>query len=99
MSRVLGVSASGFHAWKDRPFSQRAVEDIALTAKIVAIHRRSGGAYGSPSIRAELADDHDKHAGKKRVARLMRAAAIKGLAPAKFVTTTIADPAADRALD
>ncbi len=99
MSRLLGVSASGFYAWKDRPLSKRAVEDIALTAKIFAIHRRSGGAYGAPSIHAELADDHDTYVGKKRVARLMRAAGIKGLAPVKFVTTTIADPDSDRALD
>jgi len=99
MSRLLGVSASGFYAWKSRPLSRRAVEDIALTAKIFAIHRRSGGAYGSPMIQAELADEHDTRVGKKRVARLMRAAGIQGLAPAKFVTTTIADPAADRALD
>ncbi len=99
MSRLLGVSASGFYAWKDRPLSTRAVEDIALTAKIFAIHRRSGEAYGAPSIKAELADEHDTHVGQKRVARLMRAAGIKGLAPVKFVTTTIADPEADRALD
>ncbi len=99
MSRLLGVSASGFYAWKKRPPSRRALEDIALTAKIYAIHRRSGGAYGAPSIHAELADDYDTHVGKKRVARLMRAAGIKGLAPVKFVTTTIADPDSDRALD
>jgi len=99
MSRLLGVSASGFYAWKDRPLSKRAMEDIALTAKIFSIHRRSGEAYGAPSIRAELAEEHDTRVGKKRVARLMRAAGIKGLAPAKFVTTTIADPEADRALD
>jgi putative transposase len=99
MSRLLGVSASGFYAWKGRPPSKRAIEDIGLTAKIHAIHRRSGDAYGAPSIHAELADEHDIRVGRKRVARLMRAAAIKGLAPAKFVTTTIADPEADRALD
>jgi putative transposase len=99
MSRLLGVSASGFYAWKGRALSRRALEDIALTAKIFTIHRRSGGAYGSPMIQAELADEHDTRVGKKRVARLMRAVGIKGLAPAKFVTTTIADPATDRALD
>jgi hypothetical protein len=58
MSRLLGVSASGFYAWVTRPPSARAVEDIGLTALIHAIHRRSGGAYGAPSIHAELADDH-----------------------------------------
>ena len=99
MSRLLGVSASGFYAWKDRPLSRRAIHDIGLTARIHAIHRRSGDAYGAPSIHAELADDHGIRVGKKRVARLMRAAGIRGLAPVKFVTTTVADPQADRALD
>lgn len=99
MSRLLGVSASGFYAWKDRPLSRRAIQNFGLTAKIHAIHRRSGNAYGAPSIHAELADDHGIRVGKKRVARLMRLAGIKGLAPVKFVTTTVADPEADRALD
>ena len=99
MGRLLGVSASGFYAWKNRPLSRRALEDIALTAKIHAIHRRSGEAYGAPSIHAELADDHDIRVGRKRVARLMRAAGLKGLQPAKFMTTTVVDLAADRALD
>ena len=99
MSRLLGVSASGFYAWLSRPMSKRALEDIGLTAKIHAIHRRSGEAYGAPSILAELAFDHGIRVGKKRVARLMRTAGIKGLAPVKFVTTTVADPVADRALD
>jgi putative transposase len=99
MSRLLSVSASGFYAWLKRSLSKRALQDIALTAKIHAIHRRSGEAYGAPSIHAELADEHGIRVGRKRVARLMRAAGIKGLQPTKFVTTTIADPEADRALD
>ena len=99
MGRLLGVSASGFYAWAGRPPSARAVEDIGLTALIHAIHRRSDGAYGAPSIHAELADDHHRLVGKKRVARLMRAARLQGLRPRRFVTTTIGDPTADRALD
>ena len=74
MSRLLGVSASGFYAWVRRSASARAVADIGLTALIHAIHRRSGGAHGAPTIRAALADDHQRHVGTKRVARLMRAA-------------------------
>jgi hypothetical protein len=31
---------------------------VGLTALVHTIHRRSKGAYGSPSIRAELTDDH-----------------------------------------
>ncbi len=99
MGRLLGVSASGFYAWMNRPPSARALADIALTAKIHAIHRRSGGAYGAPSIHAELADDYQTRVGKKRVARLMRTAGLAGLQLRRFVTTTVSDPTADRAVD
>ena len=77
----------------------KALQDIALTARIRAIHRRSGEAYGAPSIHAELADDHGIRIGRKRVARLMREAGLKGVPPPKFVATTIADAESDRALD
>ena len=99
MSRLLGVSASGFYAWVGRPSSARAVEDIGLTALIHAIHRRSGGAYGAPSIHAELADDYQRRVGTKRVARLMRAAGVQGVQVRRFVATTVGDPMADRARD
>ena len=99
MSRLLGVSASGFYAWVNRPSSARAVEDIGLTALIHTIHRRSGGAYGAPSIHAELADDYQRRVGQKRVARLMRAAGLHGVQARRFVTTTVGDLTADRARD
>src|SRR5712692_9158350 len=99
MCRLLTVSKSGFYAWEDRPRSARARADIALTALIHGIHRRSRGAYGAPSIHAELADDHGIHVGRKRVARLMGAAHLCGVTPQRFVRTTIADPTAERAVD
>jgi putative transposase len=99
MCRLLKVSRSGFYAWDGRPLSARAHEDIGLTALIHTIHRRSKGAYGAPSIHAELADDHGVHVGCKRVARLMRAAGLYGVTPQRFIRTTVVDPAADRARD
>ena len=100
MCRLLRVSQSGFYAWEDRPLSARAREDIGLTALIHGIHRRSRGAYGAPSIHAELAaDDHGIHVGCKRVARLMRAAGLFGATLQRFIRTTVTDPAADRAQD
>jgi len=99
MCRLLKVSRSGFYAWDERPLSTRAREDIALTALIHGIHRRSKGAYGAPCIHAELADDHGVHVGCKRVARLMRAAGFFGATPQRFMRTTAADPMAERAKD
>lgn len=45
--------------------SDRDRRDLALTAKIEAIHRRSRGVYGSPNIHAELADDYEIRVGRK----------------------------------
>ena len=99
MCRVLGVSKSGFYAWGGRPLSKRAREDIALSAKIHEIYRWSRGVYGAPNIHAELADAHDIKVGCKRVARLMRAAGLRGVMPKRFVTTTVRDDAAAASVD
>ena len=74
----------------------RAREDLWLTGKIEAIHRRSRGVYVSPMIHAELADDHGIRVGRKRVARLMRAAGLRGASQRRFVVTTTADLQASR---
>jgi putative transposase len=99
MCRVLAVSKSGFYAWNDRPLSKRAREDIALTAKVHEIHHWSRGAYGAPNIHAELADTHGIKVGCKRVARVLRAAGVKGVMPKRFVTTTVRDDATAAAVD
>jgi putative transposase len=78
MARVLKVSASGFYAWRKRPASARATADADLTRRIRTIHAGSRGTYGAPRVHAELkAEGVD--IGKKRVARLMRTAAIAGV--------------------
>ena len=71
--------------------SARARLDMWLTARIEAIHQRSRGTYGSPMIHAELADDHGIRVGRKRVARLMRAAGLRGAMLRRFVVTTVPD--------
>jgi putative transposase len=78
LCRVLGVSRAGYYAWTKRPASQRARQDRVLTAQIRAIHAHSRGTYGAPRIHAELRLDHDLRVGRKRVARLMRAAGLVG---------------------
>ena len=78
MSETLGVSTSGFYAWRDRPPSTRAERDAVILEKIRSVHADSRETYGSPRIHVELRDDHDIMCGRKRVARLMKAHGIRG---------------------
>ena len=79
MCRVLGVNRTSFHDWERRPPSDRALSDAWLTDKIERIHRDSRGVYGAPRIHAELRLEHGIRVGRKRVARLMKAAGIAGI--------------------
>jgi putative transposase len=91
MCRVLGVSTSGYYAWRARPPSVRAVWDAALTKRLKAIHRDSRETYGAPRIRAELAEQGIR-VGRKRVARLMKEAGLKGVHRRRPVRTTTRNP-------
>ena len=87
MCRLLGVSTSGYYAWRNRPPSARAVRDAQLQSRIRAIHAASRGTYGAPRIHAELTAE-GWPVGRKRVARLMRAAGVSGASRRKGVRTT-----------
>ena len=78
LCRAIGVSPSGYYAWRGRSESSRALRDRQLTARIVAIHLRSRRTYGAPRIHAEL-HDLGISSSRKRVARLMRSAGVRGL--------------------
>jgi len=88
--RVLGVSPSGYYAWHHRAPSARAQRDAELTMQLHTIHLESRGTYGAPRVHAELAAQ-GIHVGRKRVARLMRAAGVRGVSRRKWVTTTTRD--------
>lgn len=91
MCRVLRVSASGYYDWRNRPASRHALDDAVLVERIRAIHAESDGTYGMPRVRAELLEQGQRVAGK-RVARLMRAHAIRGVSRRRgFVVTTQRD--------
>ncbi len=94
LCRVLGVARAGYYAWRSRRPSQRAQADGVLTAQLVRLHARSRATYGSPRLHAELAVAGTR-VGRKRVARLLRAAGLRGVSRRRVVPrTTRADPAA-----
>ena len=75
LCRMLGVSKSGYYAWRGRPPSERRRQDALLTEKIHEIHSRSRQTYGYPRVHAELRS-LGIGCGRRRVARLMRAAGL-----------------------
>lgn len=87
MASILAVSVSGFYAWLRRGQSKRAAEDQQLTEKIVLFHCGSRCTYGSPRIHKDL-QAAGYRVGRKRVARLMRKAGLRGKTKRRFKTTT-----------
>lgn len=79
MCRVLGVSTSGYYAWRGRRQSARARQDAELTQLIREIHQVSRGTYGAPRIHAELVLGRRIRCARKRVARLMRLSGLAGM--------------------
>jgi putative transposase len=99
MCRVLGVNRTGFHNWERRAPSDRVLQDAWLTERIKQIHQDSRGVHGAPRIHAELRLEHGVRVGRKRVARLMKAAGIAGIRPRKRWRTTIRVPGVEPATD
>ncbi|MHB9841731.1 hypothetical protein Q8F57_043840 [Paraburkholderia terrae] len=50
MARLLGVSTSGFYAWRVREPSARTLADGELLVRIRTLHASSRGTYGAPRI-------------------------------------------------
>jgi putative transposase len=90
---LLQVSRAAYYAARDGQPSRREQDDAELTEAIKQAHAGSKGRYGAPRIHAELRRAGRRH-GKKRIARLMRTAKIRGRTPKRWKKTTIADPAA-----
>jgi transposase InsO family protein len=91
LCRITQVSRTAYYEWQDGEPSQRARVDAALTAKIRAIHAASDGQYRVPRVLAELqAQGHE--IGRKRVARLMKAAGLRGRRLPRWIRTTTPEP-------
>lgn len=101
LCRVLGVSPSGYWAWRKRGASARTQADARLTERIRIVHQASRHTYGAPRIHATLEAD-GLRCGRKRVARLMRVAGLSGChrrRPFPTPHTTQRDPQAALAAD
>ena len=84
---ALGVSVSGFYAWKTRPASARQSDDMVMLAHIRSEFSSSNETYGSPRMHAELTES-GLAIGRHRVARLMSENGLKARQKTRFKKTT-----------
>jgi len=92
MCRVLGVSRSGYYAWRNRAESPRAQANERLLVQIREEYQLSRKTYGSPRIHAVLRRK-GVSCSRKRVARLMHLDQVVARPVRRFVPrTTQRDP-------
>jgi putative transposase len=87
LCRVLGVSQSGYFAWKGRPSSRRQREDMVLLAHVRSAFALSNGTYGSPRMTRELREQ-GLAVSRRRTARLMRDNGLCARQKRRFKRTT-----------
>jgi putative transposase len=93
LCETLGVSLSGYYAWKKRPLSQHQREDQQLAGRIQAVYHANRQVYGSPRIHVELRDQ-GIYVSRKRVARLMREQGLSACRRRHRTITTHSEPGA-----
>jgi putative transposase len=101
LCRWLGVTRSGFYAWRQRPESTHVLEDRRLKVLVQASFAESRRRYGSPRIHEDLIEQHE-HVSRKRVIRFMQEDGLVARARKRFKCTTMSDhdqPVAANLLD
>lgn len=87
LCEVLGVSPSGYFAWKGRPACRRQRDDMVQLAHVRSAFAVSNETYGSPRMVHELRDN-GLEIGRRRVARLMRENGMKARQRRRFKRNT-----------
>lgn len=77
--RTLGVSASGYYDWRQRPPSARELRHVWLTELIRRVHSESRGTYGARRVYAELTLGQDISVGRQTIELLIRRAGLQGI--------------------
>jgi transposase InsO family protein len=87
MCEVLGVTRSGYYAWRGRPQSPRARRQAQLVQAIETVHRESRGTYGSPRMHKAL-ESRGQGCSVNTVAKLMRLFGVRARTARRFVVRT-----------
>jgi transposase InsO family protein len=87
MCRALGVSRTGYFAYRTRETSERELENRQLLQQIQAVQKATRQSYGSPRMTRELRTQ-GRTCGRHRVARLMRKNGMGAKRKRRFRKTT-----------
>lgn len=87
MCEVLGVSKSGYYAWKDRPKSNQKKRREKLTILVSRAYLESRQNYGSPKITKQL-NGKGIQVSEKTVTRIMQENDIRSKTVKKYKATT-----------
>lgn len=87
MCRVLKVSKSGYYDYIKREPSKRQLENEAIKAEIIKVHKKSKQRYGSPKI-TKYMRFRGWAVSRPRVARIMRSEGLRSIVNKKFRCTT-----------
>jgi len=84
---TLGVSVSGYYAWRRRGETPKQREDVRLLERIRAVHAKSRATYGPRRVCEELRAAGES-VGRHRIARLRRQAGLWCVQRRRFKATT-----------
>jgi transposase InsO family protein len=71
MCRLLGVSVSGYYAWRKRTPSKRARQEARLETEVLAAHQRTRESFGPERLQKHL-EQRGVCVGVHRIKRLRR---------------------------
>lgn len=86
--RVLGVTESGFYAWRNRVPSKREQERDRLRTDICTVFDAHRSRYGAPRLYRVLREQHGYTGSLNRIKALMRGMGLRAKAGQKFKATT-----------
>lgn len=87
MCRVLGVSRSGYYAWRDRKPGPKRTQRTKWEQQVKRAHEASRFTYGSPRVAVELREQ-GVAISENTVAKLMRSQGLAARAKRRFVPRT-----------
>jgi putative transposase len=96
------IAPSTYYDNKSRPPSKRAIRDAATITEIERVHKDNYGVYGIRKVHAQLAREGGVDGlpvARCTVARLMRAAGLRGVTRGKTPRTTRPAPVPDQRAD